>query len=48
NGRLVIPVGNRFFQKLLVVEKKNGKIYKKWGIECLFVPLIGKHGWPEY
>ena len=48
NGRLVIPVGNRFFQKLLIVEKKNGKIYKKWGIECLFVPLIGKHGWPEY
>lgn len=47
NGRLVIPVGNRFIQRLLIIEKKSDKIIKKWGIECMFVPLIGKYGWSE-
>jgi len=44
-GRLVIPVGDLYIQRLLIVEKKEGKLHKKWGIECVFVPLIGEYGW---
>lgn len=46
-GILVAPVGDRHFQRLLIVEKRNGRIIKRWGIECVFVPLIGKYGWSE-
>jgi len=46
-GILVAPVGDRYFQRLLIVEKRNGRIIKRWGIECVFVPLIGKYGWSE-
>ena len=45
-GRLVIPVGGKFLQELkLVLKDKHGqqKILKHGG--CVFVPLIGKHGW---
>lgn len=45
NGRLVIPVGDLYMQRLLIVERRGGKLYKKWGIECVFVPLIGEYGW---
>lgn len=44
-GRLVIPVGDRFVQRLLIVEKAGGELRKRWGIECVFVPLIGRYGW---
>jgi len=46
-GRLVIPVGDLYMQRLLIIEKRGGQLYKKWGIECVFVPLIGKYGWKE-
>mgnify|MGYP001627542057 CR=1 FL=1 len=44
-GRIVIPVGNLFFQELIVAVKKNDEdfdIIKSIG--CRFVPLIGKDG----
>ncbi len=44
-GRMVIPVGNQFIQRLLILEKQGDKIIKKWSIECMFVPLIGRYGW---
>ncbi|MEM1862180.1 MAG: protein-L-isoaspartate O-methyltransferase [Desulfurococcaceae archaeon] len=46
-GTLVIPIGNRFFQRLLILKKKGDSLVKKWGIECVFVPLIGEYGWRE-
>jgi protein-L-isoaspartate(D-aspartate) O-methyltransferase len=47
-GRIVIPVGDRFVQRLLIMDKIGEKKFvKKWGIECLFVPLIGEYGWRE-
>ncbi|MEM0199166.1 MAG: protein-L-isoaspartate O-methyltransferase [Desulfurococcaceae archaeon] len=45
NGRMVIPVGDLYLQRLLVIEKSNKTLRKKWGIECVFVPLIGAYGW---
>jgi len=44
-GRLVIPVGDLYVQRLLIIDKINGKIHKRFGIECVFVPLIGEYGW---
>lgn len=44
-GRMVIPVGDLYLQRLLIIEKHGSSIHKKWGIECVFVPLIGEYGW---
>lgn len=44
-GRLVIPVGTLYSQMLVVIER-NGNDYKKEEVcGCIFVPLIGEHGW---
>lgn len=46
-GRLVIPVGERYAQQLLkIVRKAEGTVTEK-SIPCVFVPLIGAHGWKE-
>lgn len=48
-GRLVIPVGDSFVQRLLVVEKHpDGSVEKRWGTYCVFVPLIGEYGFKEW
>ncbi|MEW6096625.1 MAG: protein-L-isoaspartate(D-aspartate) O-methyltransferase [bacterium] len=45
NGILVIPKGDKFFQSLLIVTKKDSKLLTKDVGGCVFVPLIGKCGW---
>ena len=46
-GRMVIPVGERFGQTLLkVVKTPEGPVTER-SIPCVFVPLIGNHGWKE-
>jgi protein-L-isoaspartate(D-aspartate) O-methyltransferase len=45
NGRLVIPVGNRYSQTLHKVTKTPKGIKTSISTACVFVPLIGKHGW---
>jgi len=44
-GRLVIPVGDLYLQQLVIIEKHGNKLTKRYGIECVFVPLIGRYGW---
>ena len=46
-GRLVIPTGNRLFQNLLLVEKREGRLIEKSIGGCAFVPLIGEEGWKD-
>jgi len=47
-GIIVIPIGDRFNQTLYVVRKKSdGSIEYRTVTPCLFVPLIGKHGWSD-
>lgn len=42
-GRLVIPVGDRFYQKLLVIEKRpDGSIRRRDVIPVAFVPMTGE------
>ncbi len=46
-GRMVIPVGSRNGQELLVVMRTRfGRKTKRAG-QCVFVPLIGSSAWPE-
>ncbi len=44
-GRLVIPVGDRISQQLLVVSKQEGRISQSVIESVRFVSLIGSHGW---
>jgi protein-L-isoaspartate(D-aspartate) O-methyltransferase len=44
-GRLVIPVGGRWSQELLVVRREGGSITQREVCGCVFVPLVGEHGW---
>ena len=46
NGRIIAPVGGRYEQRLVLVEKKNGKILETdLSFPCVFVPLRGLYGW---
>jgi len=44
-GILVAPVGDRFSQQLVRVIKQRGKLSKDFHTPCVFVPLVGEHGW---
>lgn len=46
-GIMVIPVGPRQSQELIVVSKKDGEIQQKCIEQVRFVSLIGKQGWQE-
>jgi protein-L-isoaspartate(D-aspartate) O-methyltransferase len=47
NGKLVIPVGDRFSQVLQVITKQANRLETKTSCHCVFVKLIGKNGWSE-
>lgn len=45
-GRMVIPVGTRHLQELLLVSRdEEDRITKRVLMECRFVPLVGEEGW---
>ena len=47
-GRLVIPVGDRFCQMLLVVRRgRDGTPLVIKEFPCAFVPLVGAKGWDQ-
>jgi protein-L-isoaspartate(D-aspartate) O-methyltransferase len=47
-GRLVIPVGGRYFQTLQLVEKdRDGTVRTRDEGGCVFVKLIGRYGWSD-
>jgi protein-L-isoaspartate(D-aspartate) O-methyltransferase len=46
-GRMVIPVGERYGQRLVRVVKTSEGAITESSIPCMFVPLIGNHGWKE-
>ena len=46
NGRMLIPVGDRARQELVLVTKRDGKTSEETAHpSCTFVPLIGEFGW---
>lgn len=44
-GRMVVPVGSRHDQELVVVTKEGDKISRKALATCRFVPLVGDEAW---
>jgi protein-L-isoaspartate(D-aspartate) O-methyltransferase len=47
NGRMIIPVGDRYTQELIKITRK-GENFDQEGLGgCRFVNLIGVHGWKE-
>jgi protein-L-isoaspartate(D-aspartate) O-methyltransferase len=44
-GRIVIPVGNKSSQQLLIITKNEKTIEKQFVTGCNFVPLVGELGW---
>jgi protein-L-isoaspartate(D-aspartate) O-methyltransferase len=47
-GRLVIPVGDRVDQQMVLVTKDaDGTVVRAESEDCRFVKLIGKNGWSE-
>ncbi len=46
-GRLVIPVGPTGFQELIVETRLASGFAREVRDGCVFVPLIGAHGYPE-
>lgn len=43
-GRMVIPVGEKYSQELVLLEKRKGKIHQKEIISVRFVPMINEKG----
>ena len=46
-GRLVIPVGTPHAQTLRRVLKKEEEIEQEELVGCVFVKLVGEHGWDK-
>ncbi|WP_420125225.1 protein-L-isoaspartate(D-aspartate) O-methyltransferase [Longimicrobium sp.] len=44
-GRMLIPVGSRTMQRLMLVERKGDAFEQREVTECTFVPLLGRFGW---
>ena len=44
-GRLVLPIGGPEGQMLARIEKRNGAVHREDIARCVFVPLVGEHGW---
>jgi protein-L-isoaspartate(D-aspartate) O-methyltransferase len=41
-GRMVIPLGERYHQDIYLLEKRQGKLFRKPLIPTLFVPMTGR------
>ena len=44
-GRLVLPVGPSGYQHLTIVDRFGSSFEQQEREACVFVPLIGRHGW---
>ena len=47
NGRLILPIGDRWMQELQLWVNEKGDFTKESIIPVVFVPLLGKYGWEE-
>lgn len=44
-GKLLVPVGGRWYQDLIRITKKGGRTEKENLGGCVFVPLVGEYGY---
>jgi protein-L-isoaspartate(D-aspartate) O-methyltransferase len=47
-GRMLIPLGDRELQKLTLLQKSESGILIEDVGDCVFVPLLGRFGWPNH
>jgi protein-L-isoaspartate(D-aspartate) O-methyltransferase len=48
NGKLVIPVGDKYEQTLVrIIKREDGSIMRENFIGCRFVRLVGRNGWDD-
>ena len=45
-GTMVLPIGPQEGQMLVEVRKRHGIVTQREVAGCVFVPLVGRHGWP--
>jgi protein-L-isoaspartate(D-aspartate) O-methyltransferase len=45
-GSVLVPVGGRFYQDLVKLERKGDKFTRRSLGGCVFVPLVGEFGYP--
>jgi protein-L-isoaspartate(D-aspartate) O-methyltransferase len=43
-GRMIIPTGNEYYQELILIRKKGGKLVREESIPVRFVPMIREDG----
>ncbi len=46
NGKIVLPLGGQYRQILTTITKKEDKLISRETVPCVFVPLVGKFGFP--
>jgi len=46
-GIMALPVGGGFSQELIIARKRGEEIRRDFVCRCVFVPLVGKHGYKE-
>ena len=46
-GRMLIPVGSREAQRLMLVRRTPSDVVYEEVLDCKFVPLLGRFGWAE-
>lgn len=44
-GRLIIPVGERYQQRIIIITRHQDQYDQHEDVGCVFVPLIGQEGW---
>lgn len=46
-GKMLVPVGTREAQRLVLVSKRGGEVTTEEVLDCTFVPLLGRFGWAD-
>jgi len=46
-GRMLVPVGTREMQRLVLVRRHGGRVEQEEVLDCTFVPLLGRFGWAD-
>ena len=46
-GRMLVPVGSREMQRLVLVRRHGDRFEQEEVLDCTFVPLLGRFGWAD-
>jgi len=46
-GRMLVPVGPRDIQRLVLVRRHGDRFEQEEVLDCTFVPLLGRFGWAD-